>query len=64
MKTILFIALSSIPALLHAHPGHGSSDGISLWHYLTSAPHALSLVGVGLLMYFGLRAHRILKSKI
>lgn len=49
MKKLLLLSLSATPGLVLAHPGHGSSDGISLWHYLSSFEHSITLAGLILL---------------
>ena len=43
---ILF-SLLAVPALAHAHPGHGiDPSGTSLAHYFGEPEHALPLLGV------------------
>jgi TctA family transporter len=49
MKTIrLQIFIFSVLAgnILHAHPGHGTSNGINMLHYLTSPLHVILLIMV------------------
>lgn len=43
ISSTLVLTLSAITGLL-AHPGHGATDGHSLWHYLTEPFHVISLV--------------------
>ncbi len=48
-----FVVLSSTVVLAHA--GHGTFDGINLWHYLTSPLHVISAMGVITVVVFGVR---------
>jgi hypothetical protein len=42
----LAFAAASLPAIALAHPGHGSTDGHGLIHYLVEPVHASVLVGL------------------
>ena len=52
MKKVLSIVFALSPFVLSAHPGHGSGDGFSFGHYLSSGEHiilliaAISMVGI------------------
>ncbi|MCA9544757.1 MAG: hypothetical protein KC613_10220 [Myxococcales bacterium] len=37
-------ALSLLPALAHAHPGHGPSALVGLWHWVATPEHGLPLL--------------------
>ena len=52
----LFVVLS--PTVLFAHAGHGTFDGINLWHYLTSPLHLISTMVVLAVVVFGVRYFR------
>lgn len=62
MKKLLLLSLLAAPELVLAHPGHGSSDGISLWHYLSSYEHSIALAGLILLTVLIVRYRHILKK--
>ncbi len=44
ISSIIFFVLGNIALL--AHPGHGTTDGHSLIHYLTEPMHAMVLAAV------------------
>ena len=50
---VFFVILS--PTLVLAHAGHGTFDGINLWHYLTSPLHLISTTLVLAATVFGVR---------
>jgi heme/copper-type cytochrome/quinol oxidase subunit 2 len=41
--TLIFLLIASVSS---AHPGHGTSNGIDILHYLTSPLHVILLVAV------------------
>jgi urease accessory protein len=47
-SALLVSALTLIPTLAHAHPGHGSGFATGVTHPLTGLDHALAMVAVGL----------------
>lgn len=54
MRSKFFALLLLTPALVHAHPGHGASNGHDFLHYLLSPEHTgpaiLLLVAVSLFL--------------
>lgn len=50
MRTRIFTLITFlsifVPSMVMAHPGHGTYDGISIWHYLTSPVHLISAVAI------------------
>ena len=60
VSSIIFFVLGNIALL--AHPGHGSTDGHSLIHYLSEPMHAMVLAAV-VLMVAGSVTWLILKKK-
>ncbi len=54
MRKILFSLMLFLPALVQAHPGHGTSTGNDWVHYLTSpghlAPAVLSVTAIALVL--------------
>ena len=54
LTLLTFIALLS-PTVVLAHAGHGTFDGINLWHYLTSPMHLISAMVVLAISVFGVR---------
>ncbi|MCB0497507.1 MAG: hypothetical protein KDC79_15295 [Cyclobacteriaceae bacterium] len=42
--TLIAIVTILLPSLALAHPGHGTSDGYNLMHYLTSPMHLISVL--------------------
>jgi hypothetical protein len=42
LLAVLFIALLAFPVMLFAHPGHGSTDGYTIIHYLVEPGHIMS----------------------
>lgn len=59
MRTRIFtlIALLSVlvPSMALAHPGHGTFDGISVMHYLTSPLHVILVLAIVLVNVFAIR---------
>lgn len=47
-SAVLFSALTFIPTLAHAHPGHGSGFAAGVAHPLTGLDHILAMAAVGL----------------
>ena len=46
MKKFIAAALVIMPATIWAHPGHGTTDGYTITHYFTEAPHVLVSLSV------------------
>lgn len=65
-KSALFLlALSALPALLNAHPGHGYENGWTILHYLVNPEHALPFAAVlvlGIIVYARFREVREAKK--
>ena len=59
MRTKILTLLSFLvflsPAVVFAHAGHGTFNGINLWHYLTSPIHFFSAMMVLATTVFGIR---------
>ncbi len=53
--TLLVFVLLLSPSTVLAHAGHGTFDGLSLWHYITSPLHLLFTMGVLAVVVFGVR---------
>ncbi len=62
MRTRIFTLLALIvflsPTVVLAHVGHGTFDGHSFWHYLTSPLHLISVMAVLVITVFGVRYFR------
>jgi hypothetical protein len=41
---VLLVALLVFPVMLYAHPGHGSTGGYTIIHYLVEPGHIISKV--------------------
>lgn len=50
MKNLVILILMISPILSFAHPGHGSADGNSLFHYFSSPEHAIPAAVIALLV--------------
>ncbi len=50
ITVISFIVLMVLPVIAFAHPGHGATDGHSLWHYLTEPFHIISMIAALILL--------------
>lgn len=57
LTLLAFFVLLSPTAVL-AHAGHGTFDGINLWHYVTSPLHLFSTMVVLTVTVFGVRYFR------
>jgi hypothetical protein len=42
LLALVFIALLVFPVMLYAHPGHGSTGGYTIIHYLVEPGHIVS----------------------
>jgi len=57
--TFLAVVLVALmPSLVYGHPGHGTFDGLTLFHYATSPLHILSAFAVVTAVVFGVRYFR------
>ena len=43
--TLAFLAVAALPAVAHAHPGHGTTPGQTVLHLVAEPLHLLSLLG-------------------
>lgn len=59
--TIIFITV--LPVSVLAHPGHGATDGHSLWHYLTEPFHVFSMVAALILLSVAIYWYTVKKRK-
>lgn len=51
-----FVVLS--PTAVFAHIGHGGFDGITLWHYITSPLHLISVIAILSAVILGVRYYK------
>jgi hypothetical protein len=58
MKNIFLSALSALPLITLAHPGHGETDGFSIIHYFSEPLHAIITVGAMVVLFAGYRYFR------
>ncbi len=58
MKKGFLSALSLLPLLVVAHPGHGETDGFSIIHYFSEPMHAIATAGALVVMFAGYRYFR------
>ena len=51
LSLIMVVLITLSPAVVFGHPGHGTFDGINIFHYLTSPMHyivSMTIIAVGI----------------